>query len=306
MPSNDAPRQPTIGILYPGEMGAALGRVLAEDGLRIVTTLDGRGPRTRRYCREAALEVLPSAAEVVRHSDVVFSLVTPGAALEVAREFAGCCKASARPRIYVDANSIAPATAAAVARVVTAAGARFADAAVHGLAAQLRQRGIVYLSGAAAADVAGLLAWSLRVRVVGGKPGQASAVKGALAGLSKGLAALFTEVALLARQAGVWGPFLEGCGLFYPGVLQAVERLLPTYPRHAARREEEMRELERSMKALGLRPAVVRGARKVIAALAEAGLEDGGPREWTAASVVEELSRRLPHRRRPARAGSTK
>jgi hypothetical protein len=31
-----------------------------------------------------------------------------------------------------------------------------------------------------------------------------------------------------------------------------------------------------------------------------------GPREWTAASVVEELSRRLLRRRRPARAGGTK
>jgi 3-hydroxyisobutyrate dehydrogenase-like beta-hydroxyacid dehydrogenase len=297
---------PTIGILYPGEMGAALGRVLAEDGLRVVSTVDGRSPRTRKLCQEAALEVLPSAAAVVRRADVIFSLVTPAAALEVAREFAASCKGSATPRIYVDANSVAPATAAAVGRVVKTTGACFADAAIHGLAAQLRQRGIVYLSGPAAADVANLLAWSLRVRVVGDRPGQASAVKGALAGMSKGLAALFTEIALLARKAGVSGPFLEGCGLFYPGVLQAVERLLPTYPRHAARREEEMAELERAMKALGLRPALVRGARVVIGAIADAALE-AGPGEWTAAGVIEELFRRRAlHRRRAARVGAAK
>jgi hypothetical protein len=297
---------PTIGILYPGEMGAALGRVLAEDGLRVVTTVEGRSPRTRRLCHEAGLEVLPSLAAVVRRADVIFSLVTPAAALEVAREFAASCKGLATPKTYVDANSVAPATAAAVARAVKPTGARFADAAIHGLAAQLRPRGIVYLSGPAAADVANLLAGSLRVRVAGDKPGQASAVKGALAGMSKGLAALFTEIALLARTAGVWGPFLEGCGLFYPGVLQAVERLLPTYPRHAARREEEMAELERAMKTLGLRPALVRGAREVIGALADAALEDG-PGEWTAAGVIEELSRRrVLHRRRASRVGAAK
>ena len=49
----------TVGILYAGEMGAALGRALAADGLRIVTTLECRGPRTQRLCREAGLEELP-------------------------------------------------------------------------------------------------------------------------------------------------------------------------------------------------------------------------------------------------------
>jgi hypothetical protein len=56
---------PTVGILYPGEMGAALGRLLREDGVRVVTTLEGRSPRTRRLCAEAGLSVLGSLAEVL-------------------------------------------------------------------------------------------------------------------------------------------------------------------------------------------------------------------------------------------------
>jgi hypothetical protein len=125
--------------------------------------------------------------------------------------------------------------------------------------------------------------------MIGDKPGQASAVKGALAGMNKGLAALFTEVALLSWRAGVSEPFLEGCRLFYPGVLEVVERLLPTYPRHAARREEEMAELEASMTALGMSPAVVSGARAVIGAMAEARLDETDPRGWTPARLIEAL-----------------
>jgi 3-hydroxyisobutyrate dehydrogenase-like beta-hydroxyacid dehydrogenase len=289
MNARNIAKKPTVGILFPGEMGCALGRVLVEEGLRVVTTLEGRGSRTARLCHDSLLEVLPSVAEVARCADLVFSVVTPAAALSVARTYAVCCKRAEAPRIYVDVNSIAPATAVAVGHVVSAGGARFVDGAIHGLASQLASRGVVYLSGPDVVAPAALLGRSLRVRIVGDRPGQASAVKGALAGMSKGLAALFTEIALLARRAGVREHFQEGCGLFYPGVVEAVERLLPTYPRHAGRRAEELAELETSMETLGMRPAMVPAARDVITAIAAAGLENESPRRWTAAEVIEAL-----------------
>src|SRR5438309_2316712 len=43
----------TIGILYPGEMGASLAALLRGRGHRVVTTLAGRGERTAGRCREA-------------------------------------------------------------------------------------------------------------------------------------------------------------------------------------------------------------------------------------------------------------
>jgi hypothetical protein len=286
-------------------MGSALGRALAGAGMRVVTTLEGRGPRTARLCRDAGLEVLPSVAAVAGQAEVVFSLVPPRAAIAVARDYATCCNGMETPRLYMDANSLAPATVSVIAKVIEACGARFVDAAIHGLAGELQSRGIVYLSGPEARVAAAFLNGILRVRVVGQAPGQASAVKGALAGMSKGLAALFTEIALLAHHAVVWEPFLEGCALFYPGVLDAVGRLLPTYPRHAARRQQEMGELEGAMKALGLVPALVGSARKVIGAMADAELDDGTGRAWTAAEVIEELFRRRVLRRRRMKGKAT-
>ena len=74
-------------ILYPGELGAGLGAVLAERGLRVVTTLIDRGPRTAGRCNEAGIEVLATFGEVVRAANLVISLVPPAAAEEVAEAY---------------------------------------------------------------------------------------------------------------------------------------------------------------------------------------------------------------------------
>ena len=71
---------PVVGILHPGELGSRLGEVLISRGRRVIATLEGRGPRTRRLCREAGLEVVGSFDEVVRTADVVLSAVPPSAA----------------------------------------------------------------------------------------------------------------------------------------------------------------------------------------------------------------------------------
>ncbi len=38
--------QPTVGILSPGDMGHAIGAVLRQHGLRVLTSLQGRSTRT--------------------------------------------------------------------------------------------------------------------------------------------------------------------------------------------------------------------------------------------------------------------
>ena len=45
----------------------------------------------------------------------------------------------------------------------------------------------------------------------------------------------------------------------YPGIMELVDRTLPTYPRHAARRGQEMAEVEKTLAGLGLCPTVVPG-----------------------------------------------
>src|SRR6266576_224422 len=75
--------QTTIGILYPGEMGSTFEKILAANGFRVVTKLEGRSSRTACLCRDACLRALDSLADVLERSDIVMSFVPPGAALSV-------------------------------------------------------------------------------------------------------------------------------------------------------------------------------------------------------------------------------
>ena len=289
MSSPDERRTTTVAILHPGELGSTLGRILQDEGCRVVAAPGGRGPRTQRLCRDAGLETVDSPAEAARLADVVFSCVPPSAAIPLAEDFAEAVRSAPRPRLYVDVNSISPDAAAHVGRLATEAGAEFVDAAVLGLAARLRGQGVLFLSGPRAPAVAALFGGAVRVRVVGESPGQASALKGALAGLNKGLAALFFEVGVTAWESGLSGQFLEECRLFYPGLMQVVDRLAPTYPLHAQRRSDEMAELECAMAALGLAPRMASAARQVIGAAAASEWPEAPLPGWTTAGVLEQL-----------------
>lgn len=288
---------PVVGVLSPGDMGAHLGEVLRQEGRRVVTTVAGRGPRTRLLAEKAGLEVLDSLAAVVDAADVILSLVPCTQAVALARTCRSAWSPSSRARLFVDLNSIAPDTAHEIEAELAGSGLTFVDGAVHGVATQLRQRGVVYLSGPRADEVAELFRSALRVRVVSDRPGDASAMRMMFSGLTKGLIALFLEMALVGRQAGFLEELLTCYRETYPALMELVDRLLPSYPLHAARRADEMRELEQTMRSIGLEPRMVVAARHSIAAVGEMALEDRRSRtpfDWSVLKVIEEIFARNP------------
>jgi 3-hydroxyisobutyrate dehydrogenase-like beta-hydroxyacid dehydrogenase len=295
-----------IGLLYPGEMGAALAAVLRGAGYRLVTTLEGRGPKTRRNCRELGLEELDTLRAVVQTASVLITLVPPAAALPAAaacREQLGRHRPPGDRLLYVDLNSVAPGTARQVAAVFAGVPVDFVDGAISGPASHLCSRGVMYLSGAAAGQVAPLFGGVMRVQVLGESPGQASALRMLLSGLTKGVVALFVELAVAARRAGVQDNLLAAYQASYPGVMELVDRSLPTFPRHAARRGTEMQEVEATLADLGLCPTVVPGVRQLIAEMARCWPADGPDKAWSVAEVIETLHARelLVQGRVPAR-----
>jgi 3-hydroxyisobutyrate dehydrogenase-like beta-hydroxyacid dehydrogenase len=286
MRPNPPQSTPTIGILYAGELGSSLGRLLADSGLNVVTTLDGRSSRTERLCREAGLTVLPSLRDVIERADIVLSTVLPAAAVELAKRYRTERPASASATIYVDVNAVSPATIQQIDEVLTPAGVDFVDGAIHGLASQLVSRGTLYLSGARASAVGQLFGPVLRVRVLGDEVGKASAFKMMISGMAKGVVALFVEMALAARQAGLLDDLLTCYHDAYPGIMALVERMLPTYPQHAARRGDELKEVAQTMLALGAQPRMVQGAQRITMEMGQAKLQakpettrDGAMRE---------------------------
>ena len=292
IPEGSKLNQTTIGVLYPGEMGSTFARLLAENGFRVVTTLEGRSLRTQRLCHDAGLRVLDSVGRVLECADILFSFVPPGAALQVSGNVAALVRGDSRRLLYVDANSISPMTAVKISELLRVESVDFVDASIHGLASRLKQAGVLYLSGARAEELSDQFGSSLRVKVVGVAPGQASAVKMVLSCLAKGLIGLSSEVMLFAREMGLLDEALEICNESYPGLLEAVKRMLPTYPQHAARRGEELQEIEETMLLNGVAPRVLGAVREVIASLAEVDWPKNAEyHRWAITEIIEEIYR---------------
>ncbi len=184
----------TVGLLHPGEMGAAIGAALRERGVRVLWASAARSQETTGRAVAAGLEDAGSVETLARSSDVILSVCPPHAALEVARsvgDFAGT---------YVDANAISPMSAEAVAAIV----GRYVDGGIVGPPPVEPGQTRLYLSGPEAPLVADLFQGTvLDARVVSDEIGAASAVKMAYAAWTKGTAALLLAVRSLARVEGV-------------------------------------------------------------------------------------------------------
>src|SRR5689334_18338638 len=128
------PVSTAIGILHPGEMGAAVGARLAERGHDVAWSAEGRSDATR---------------ERAAHAGLIVSVCPPHAALDVAAAVA----ATGYGGVFVDANAVAPATVASIRAVVEGAGARLVDGGVVGPPPEREGTTRLFLSGAGADDV---------------------------------------------------------------------------------------------------------------------------------------------------------
>ncbi len=258
----------TVGVLYCGDLGGALARLLSAAGVRVVTTCEGRTRRTRERAEAADAEILPTLGAVVAESNVVISLVLPEAADQVARQYADRRLLCPRGSLFIEANSIDLQTLGTIEQRMTGADIRFADAAVHGGAGTLGQMGVLYMSGYEADDACAIFGKAVRVLPLGHEIGQATRMKLLMGGLSKGMNLLFLEIAVLAHRAAMVEPFLEEANRFYPELMTAISRMLPTYPQHAMRRVGELESIQAMAQSFGAPHEIVRSSRDSLQAVA--------------------------------------
>jgi 3-hydroxyisobutyrate dehydrogenase-like beta-hydroxyacid dehydrogenase len=284
----------TIAILYPGDMGHSVARVLLEDSFAVVTTLVGRSERTRRLTESTATTVLNSLDAVVERADTVLSIIPPTAAKTVAEGFAAAVQSTGHTPLFVDANAISPMAALEVGAIITSSGAPYLDACIIGPSRDVRGRCTFYVSGPTAKTFEEYLGRSLKTHILGDRIGQASAFKMAFSGLNKGLAALLYELTVAAHEFGFLDELLHRYTALLPGVMQALEWLVPTYPMHAARRAEEMRELAETLEHFGFSSVMARGTQQTLAAVGRLRLAerfpDRGEHGWTMREVIDTLA----------------
>jgi 3-hydroxyisobutyrate dehydrogenase-like beta-hydroxyacid dehydrogenase len=232
-----------VGLLFPGEMGAAVGNAARAE---VIWASEGRSEATRR--RAVAFRDAGSVEELVRESDIVLSICPPAIAEEVARQvfdlgFDG---------LYVEANAISPERM----RRIAALDARVVDGSI------IAARGInLYLAGEGAEHVAELFdSGEVEAIALDAPVGAASALKMAFGGWNKIGIALTSQAHAIAQAYGVTEQ-LETEGVPADRLQWVADR--------AWRWAPEMEEIADLCRELGLSEGIPRGAADFYRELSE-------------------------------------
>ncbi|VCU70562.1 tartronate semialdehyde reductase [Pigmentiphaga humi] len=280
-----------IAIIGFGEVGARFSKEFVASGLKDVTVYDILFDRdaTRHPLAQAArsngVSIAGSAAEAARDARIVFSAVTAASAYDVAAQAGGYLRPG---QIFVDLNSVSPATKRKDAAAVEQSGADYVEAAVM---SPIKPYGIkvpITLGGKASAEVKRVMdGTGMKLTLGDNEIGRASALKMCRSVMVKGFEALATECLLAARLYGVEEGVLESLQRSYPGMNwedfagYKIGRLLE----HGRRRAAEMRESADTVAEIGMTPLMASAIAERIDWVADAvdqrpALREAPDAEW--------------------------
>ncbi|HMG79433.1 MAG TPA: DUF1932 domain-containing protein [Xanthobacteraceae bacterium] len=192
---------PVVAVIAPGMMGAAVGKRLVDNGVKVLTSLTGRSVETATRAKAAGMAA--AGDEEIAACDFILSILPPGDAVALAERFQPALKASNAKPIYVDCNAINPKTVDRVAAVIAPTDCPFVDSGIIGSPPKPGDAGPrFYASGPAAPRFATLRQYGLDVRVLDGAISAASALKMSYAGITKGTQAIGAAMMLAATRAG--------------------------------------------------------------------------------------------------------
>jgi len=282
---------PVIGIVSPGAMGAALGRAWEAGGAQVVTTVEGRSDRTRDLA--SGLTWLPTLADVVAASTVVVSICPPGEAEACLDAILGAAADTGATPLLADLNAISPDLVRTLAARTADAGLDLVDGAISGGPPAPGSDTIVYLSGPRAAEVAALETDGLRRRVVGDRPGTASAVKMCTAAIYKGTNALWTQSLRVAAELGVLDEVVDDLRHAYPDEVDRTARRLAVTASKSGRFADEMRQIAATQGSVGLTPMLYDAMAEVFLDISRTPLAATTPEAAAGLTDLAEVLRAL-------------
>ena len=198
----------TIAVVAMGEMGSSVAQRLAEDGVLGWSPpwTDAARPAPSR-ARAAGAEVVGELSELVGEADSSFPCA-PGRGEGDRNALRQPDRSTRTAPVYVDCNAIAPQTLDVIAKLFSAHSIPIVDGSIIGGPPRPGYSPKLYLSGDAASAAQTLRDFGIDARAISARLGDASALKMAFAGLTKGFQALSTAMAIGAARTGVEGLFL--------------------------------------------------------------------------------------------------
>ena len=182
-------------------MGAAVGKRLVDNGVKVLTSLTGRSGETAARAKAAGMTA--ATDEEIAATDFILSILPPGDAVSFAERFVPALTASNASRFMSNATPSIRRPSSAWPRSIAPTNCPFVDAGIIGQPPKPGDAGPrFYASGPAAPRFAKLRDYGLDVRVLDGAMSAASALKMSYAGITKGTQAIGAAMMLAASRAG--------------------------------------------------------------------------------------------------------
>ncbi|MEV7082406.1 DUF1932 domain-containing protein [Streptomyces sp. NPDC093516] len=254
--------QPTVGILHPGSMGAAIAACAATNAATVVWCSAGRSAASTERADQFGLTPVATLAELLDRSDIVISLCPPAAAEDLAHDVAG----HRFEGVYLEANAINPERTTRIAGLLEPA-ATVVDGGVVGSPPVRGKTLVLYLSGPAAATerIEALFAGTaVKTKALGTELGKASALKLAYTSFQKTSRVLVALAVGMAREHGVDQELIEVASRRTDSYLSEPQYVAKTAAR-AWRWGPELEEAADALEAAGLPPEMLRAAATTLA-----------------------------------------
>ena len=281
----------TVAILSPGDMGHAVGQLLREHELKVVTCLTGRSQRTKDLAELAGIADVPDLNDMVAQSQIILSISVSEMVPSICQQVADAIKATNANVLFAECNAISPQLSRQMEPIITEAGGRYIDASIVGGPPLNGSSPRFYASGDNTAEFEGLANFGLDVRTAGTEVGQASGIKMCYAAMTKGSSALYSELLMAAEMMGLSDLVKAEFQSSQPAVLQRMERGLPGVPAKARRWVSEMEEIKDTFEHLGLTPHLFQGVADMYRMIGSTSMGDETPQTRDGDRSLEETIR---------------
>ena len=245
----------TVAILSPGDMGHAVGQLLKEHELKVITCLTGRSERTKGLAHIAGIEDMADFDEMVSTSDLIMSITVSEIALALCQEVAAAIQRTGSNVLFAECNALSPETTKAMEPVITHVGGRFIDVSIIGSPPRDGRSPRFYTSGSNANEFE----------------------KMSYAAKTKGTAALHAQLLLAAATLGLYDPLMEEFTSGHKAVIERMEGWIPGVPAKSRRWVSEMQEIEATFKELGMTPHIFEGVADMYRLIGSTDIADETP-----------------------------
>jgi 3-hydroxyisobutyrate dehydrogenase-like beta-hydroxyacid dehydrogenase len=188
-----------VGFIGFGEVALRLSTILMENGCEVISSSNGRSPKTKKLMKNLKVKDLKDLKEVAKSSNMLISANSPSKAVYIGKKYG-----SISNNLFLDLNNISPSSTS---EIGTNIGKSFVDGAIIGNINSHKH--IIFLSGENAKKIAVLSDFGLNIKVISNKIGDASKIKMLRSIYTKGVSALLIETFKIAKQLNLESKLLN-------------------------------------------------------------------------------------------------